>query len=251
MLEHGLRGPVLAVVWDGAGLGDDGTIWGGEFLRVERTSRGVSWRRVAHLRAFRLAGGDAAAREPERALAGVLAECEGLREAVDARMLRLLEIPAAAPWCTSAGRLFDAAAALLGLGWRQTFEGQAAMALEACATVGAAIGLPLEQGVLDWRPLFGRMAAGLEAGTPAGVLAAEFHASLSHGIAKVAGEVGEHEVVLTGGCFQNRRITEQTVALLRDGGFAPFIARAIPPNDGGISAGQLVAAVEGLRERDA
>ena len=107
LVEHGRSGPALAVVWDGAGLGVDRTTWGGEFLLVERSGTGPSWRRFAHLRPFPLPGGDASARDPKRALAGLWFACPETRERVPQRYRRLLEARLNAPLCTSAGRLFD------------------------------------------------------------------------------------------------------------------------------------------------
>ncbi len=217
MAEHGLE-RALAVVWDGTGLGPDGMIWGGEFLQM----RGTSWRRVAHLRPFHLPGGDAASRDARRALAGLRGEAGPN-----------------APLSTSAGRLFDGVAALLGLCGAQTFEGQAAMLLEAAVdpTVNTAYDLPLAGGVLDWRPML--EAAGVE--KSASVAAAKFHNALVDGIVAVAREVGEPTVALTGGCFQNRYLTERAIRQLREAGFTPVIPRRVPPNDGGIALGQLAA----------
>ncbi|MCB1748033.1 MAG: carbamoyltransferase HypF, partial [Gammaproteobacteria bacterium] len=113
MLEHGLDGPLLAVTWDGNGLGADGGLWGGEFLEVCRAPA-PSWRRVAHLRDFALPGGDAAARDPRRALAGILWAIPGLRGRVPAAFRPALERGLNAPRTTSVGRLFDAVAALAG-----------------------------------------------------------------------------------------------------------------------------------------
>jgi len=223
MAEHGRR-RLLAVVWDGTGLGPDATIWGGEFLLM----RGARWRRAAHLRPFRLPGGDRSARDARRALAGLLGE-GGF----------------AAPVCTSAGRLFDGFAAMLGLCGEQTYEGQAAMQLEAATAKGVeeTYHLPLVAGELDWRPM-------LEAARNekvVGVAAAKFQNALAEGIVAVARDVGEAVVALTGGCFQNRYLTERALRRLREEGFTPMIPRLVPPNDGGIALGQL-AAVTGARD---
>jgi hydrogenase maturation protein HypF len=248
MLEHDLRGPVLAVTWDGTGLGADGAIWGGECLRVERAPGGIEWERLAHLRPFRLPGGDAAAREPARALAGAMHEVEALRPRVDARFRALLENPVNAPWCTSAGRLFDAVAALTGVCVRQTYEGHAAAMLEhaATGTDAAPYPMPLRDGLLDWSELLARAWQDADQGRPAQEIAAAFHAALADGIRQVAHKAGERKVVLTGGCFQNRLLTECTMWRLQEDGFEVLLARRLPPNDGGIAAGQMVAAQEGL-----
>ena len=211
MAEHGLQ-RMLAVVWDGTGLGPDGTIWGGEFLLMQ----GTHWRRVAHLRPFHLPGGDAASRDARRALAGLRGE-----------------VGPDAPLCTSAGRLFDGMAALLGLCGQQTYEGQAAMLLEAAIEqTDEAYDLPLLDGVLDWRPAL--QAEGKDA-------PGRLHNALVEGIVAVARDVGESTVALTGGCFQNRYLTERAMRRLRAEGFTPVIPRQVPPNDGGIALGQLAA----------
>jgi hydrogenase maturation protein HypF len=217
MAEHGFQ-RLLAVVWDGTGLGLDGSIWGSEFLVMH----GRSWRRAAHLRPFHLPGGDMAARDACRALAGLRGE-SGVK----------------APVCTSAGRLFDGFAALLGLCGVQTYEGQAAMKLEAATALGVddAYDLPLVDGVLDWRPML--EAASVE-NVPR-VAAAKFQNALVEGIVAVAHQAGESTVALTGGCFQNRYLTERALRRLREEGFTPVIPRRVPPNDGGIALGQLAA----------
>lgn len=217
LAEHGLDS-ALAVVWDGTGLGPDGSVWGGEFLQI----RGTRFSRVAHLLPFRLPGGDAAARDARRALAGL----EGAQGP-------------SAPLCSSVGRLFDGFAALLGLCGPQSYEGQAAMLLEAAVAPqrADAYALPLADGQLDWRPMLA--AARKERET--GVAAAKFHNALVEAILAVARTVGEQRVALCGGCFQNRYLTERALRRLREAGFAPVIPRRVPPNDGAIALGQLAA----------
>jgi len=248
MAEHELHGPLLAVTWDGAGLGPDGTVWGGEFLRVARTRAGVRWQRVAHLRPFRLPGGDATARDARRALAGLLWEIDGLRSEVPPDLARLLERDLCAPWCSSAGRLFDGVAALLGLCGRQSYEGRAAARLEA-AVEGEGDGfarLALRDGRLDWTGLVASLHREHGRGVPAGVLAARFHRALAQAVVDVARTAGASSVVLTGGCFQNRRLGELALSGLRAAGLEARIPRLLPPNDGGVAAGQMVAAQEGI-----
>jgi len=255
MAERGDDGPLLAVVWDGTGLGSDGTVWGGEFLRVERRAGAVRWQRVAHLRRFRLPGGDAAARDPQRALAGLLWELPGMRDRVPGPLAALLARGLAAPWCSSAGRLFDGVAALLGHGGRQSYEGMAASLLERDAAragdAGAALApLALVPGpvlTLDWAPLLHALIDARAHGTWREALAAGFHARLAEAVVAVARAAGLEQVVLTGGCFQNRRLTEGALRGLRGAGFEAAIPRAVPPNDGGIALGQL-AAIDGATE---
>ncbi len=255
MAENGLRGPVLGVAWDGTGYGSDGTIWGGEFLLLEP---GAAPRRVAHLRTFRLPGAERAAREPRRCALGALYEALGddafgeaaSRLDFSADELRVLKSMLAtgthAPLTSSAGRLFDAVAALAGLRRIASYEGQAAMELEWSIAEGS--GLPayqldlLSSGerplIVDWAPMLRRIAHDLRAGARPGAVAAGFHRALVEAIAAVAGRVGVRQVALTGGCFQNRHLLEWGVERLRETGFEPFWHRLVPPNDGGISVGQ-------------
>ncbi|MEJ5367150.1 MAG: carbamoyltransferase HypF [Bryobacteraceae bacterium] len=241
VLEHRLTPPVFAASWDGTGAGPDGTVWGGEFLLWE----GGVVRRTGHLRPFRLPGGEQAVREPRRSLLGVAWEMQRLELArplfTDEEwrvLLRMLERGFRSPWTTSAGRLFDAAAALLGLCTASTFEGEAAMRVEFAArgAAGAEDAVPLEE---DWAPLFERLA---DPGLPVAERAALLHESLAECIVRSARRAGVEEVVLTGGCFQNARLAEAAARRLRAEGFHPLLHREVPPNDGGLAAGQLLAA---------
>lgn len=252
LAEHDLHAPVLGLSWDGTGLGPDGTIWGGEALRVD----GPEFERVAHLRPFRLPGGDAAARDPRRAALGVLhAFAPGLAEehafrwypAAHAKvLLGMLETGVHARLTTSMGRLFDALAALLGLCMRSSFEGQAALALELSAEragAEAAYPMPLAAGVIDWEPAVHAMLA--EADPK--VAAARFHAALVESALAVAQQVGREQVVLSGGCFQNALLLHGTHARLEQHGFRVFFPERVPLNDGGIAVGQAwVAALSAL-----
>ncbi|HEX5746293.1 MAG TPA: carbamoyltransferase HypF [Archangium sp.] len=260
MAEHGLSGPVLGLAWDGAGLGTDGTLWGGEALVVE----GAGFRRVAHVRPFSLPGGERALREPRRAALGLLYEVEGagavehLREAFAARegevLLTMLERGVQSPRTTSMGRLFDAVAALSGIRARAGFEGQAAMALEYAAGEGEAEPYPLPLGdgapaVADWEPLIRELLADRKRGVPPPIMAARFHAALAVLAESIAVRVGLPRVVLSGGCFQNPRLLRDVQARLRARGFEVFSPRQYPPNDGGLSLGQVAVAarVQGAR----
>jgi hydrogenase maturation protein HypF len=258
MAEHGLEPPVLGVAWDGTGYGPDGTVWGGEFLLVTTKD----WRRVAHLRPFRLPGGDAAAREPRRAALGLIYEAFGddaftmtdlapvaaFAPAERTVLRSMLTRGVNAPVTTSAGRLFDAFAALCALHQRTSYEGQAASALEWAAdgrSSGRAFELPLIESenarlVVDWEPALTAALAEVRNGAPAGGISEVLHNGLAKAIAAVATRIGEHRVVLTGGCFQNKRLTEATVAELRAAGCAPYWHQRVPPNDGGIAVGQAM-----------
>jgi hydrogenase maturation protein HypF len=257
MAEHRLHGSALAVVWDGTGYGTDGTIWGGEFLRVDERR----CRRVASLRTFRLPGGDRCAREPRRCALGVLYELYGRsfpREVLDFTGKELdilttaLEMGVNAPVTSSMGRLFDAVAALIGLRQRCSFEGQAAMALEFVqdraendkwypfdVTPVTHTNPPIERS-LDWGPM---IAALLDDQSGSAAVAAKFHNTLAMMIKSVASDVGEQNVILTGGCFQNRALLEKTIQVLRRAGFTPYWPQQYPPNDGGIAFGQIVGAL--------
>ena len=282
MAENDLEGPVLGVAWDGTGYGWDGTSWGGEFLRAADGA----FERVAALRPFRLPGGDRAAREPRRALLGVLFEMFGPGARFDAvvsgaelfapaesRVLeQMLDRHLNSPWTSSAGRLFDAMAALTGLRNVSHFEGQAAMELEwaaeaygsgASATNEPAYRMTLRPNtsrtdlnsvwapcwILDWAPAV-RAALGDRArDVPAGAIARRFHLALVDGIVQVARAAGESRIVLSGGCFQNALLTERTVHALEAAGFRPYWHQRVPPNDGGIALGQIAVATAQARHR--
>jgi len=265
MAENGLEGPCLGVAWDGTGYGPDGTVWGGEFLRMT----GATCRRMAHLRTFRLPGGEQAIKEPRRAAIGLLHELFGdalfaMEElapvaAFSPRERSILQGVLArrinTPRTSAVGRLFDAVAAILGLHLGPQFEGQAAMALEwAEDGIGADEAYPvrISQGpsalVLDWEPLLWAILADARDQVPVAWIAGKFHNALVEGIVAVAGQIGEERIVLTGGCFQNRYLTERAVGRLRAEGFRPYWHQRIPPNDGGIALGQIVAASRALEE---
>jgi hydrogenase maturation protein HypF len=254
MADNGLCGPVLGVAWDGSGYGPDGTVWGGEFLLLED----ASVRRVAHLRTFRLPGGERAVREPRRAALGALYEAlgdDGVEDAAsgldfDRREMRALKAMIAtgthAPLTSSAGRLFDAVAALAGVRRVASYEGQAAMELEWSIEDHGSLPsywIPVvDTGagpmLADWGPMLRAMLRHLDAGVSPGRVAAGFHRALAAVIAAVAARAGVRRVALSGGCFQNRHLLEWSVERLRAGGFEPFWHRQVPPNDGGISVGQ-------------
>jgi hydrogenase maturation protein HypF len=263
LAENGETGPALGVTWDGTGFGEDGTVWGGEFLRGDA----AGYTRVAHLRPFRLIGGEAAIQEPRRCALALLHEAlgdgafsrddiplvRGLNPVERTAFARMLTTGALAPVTTSAGRLFDGVAALLGLHERATFEGQAAMAVEAVADATEAGTYPLPlldalegRRVLDWRPLIEAVLGDLRRGEAVSRVSARFHNALVDGIVAVARAIGESRIALTGGCFQNRRLTETAARQLEEGGFRVLLHRQVPPNDGGISLGQILVAARRL-----
>lgn len=267
--EHGLDGPVLGIAWDGAGLGTDGSLWGGEVLWVD----GPRWRRVAHLRPFPLPGGERAAREPRRAALSLLHAVAPERAATWGRsafedgelgpLLALLERsrPSSpgglAPATSSVGRLFDGVAALAGLRRRASFEGQAAIELEHAArnadAADAPYPLPLSDGepaVADWEPLVLEVLRDVARGTAVAVIAARFHAALAGFAAAAAARLDLRRVVLAGGCFQNEILLREVRARLAGEGFTVYAPRLYPPNDGAIALGQAVLAARASAETD-
>lgn len=244
MAENGLEGPVLGIAWDGTGLGTDGTIWGGEFLVCTR----AAFRRAAWLRPFPLVGGDAAAREPRRAALGVLREIgsnaspPGFSGPELAVLGGMLSEGLNVVRTSSAGRLFDAVASLLGICQVMAHEGQAAMRLEALAGNAAAEPYPFgwRGDALDWEPMVADLLRGGQAMETA---AARFHATLVEMMVAVAKREGLPDVCLSGGCFQNRRLLSGAVRRLGEEGFRVWRHRDVPPNDAGICLGQLAVAV--------
>jgi hydrogenase maturation protein HypF len=262
LAEHGMDGRALGIVWDGTGYGPDGTVWGGELL----VGDAASYRRAGHLRPFRLAGGEAAVREPRRVALALLREAvtwpAGLDELPplltfrpdERRVLeRVLERGVASPITTSAGRLLDGVASLLGLVHRNRYEGEGAVALEQCADPSerGAYDMPLHGAgdgpfELDWRPAVAEAARDVQRGVAPGRVSARMHRALVAGMVRAATAVGEERVALSGGCFQNRILVEQGARALRAGGFQVLLNRQVPPNDGGIALGQAAVAAAAL-----
>jgi hydrogenase maturation protein HypF len=265
LAENEVDGPALGVCWDGTGYGTDGTVWGGEFLLGDAED----CERVAHVRPFRLPGGEAAVREPRRTALALLLESRGpsvlSREDLESVraftpadrdvLAQMLARGVNAPVTTSAGRLFDAVASLLGLVQRSAFEGQAAMAVEAAALAApadaGAYPFPLVErdgapALLDWAPLVEALLEDRVRGVDRGVMAARFHMALADGISAVARHAGSSRVALTGGCFQNKLLTERAVQRLQEDGIEVLLHGAVPPNDGGIGVGQVCVAAARL-----
>lgn len=247
--EHHLRGPLIGVALDGHGHGSDGAAWGGELMHGENGG----WRRVGSLLPLAMPGGDRAAREPWRmGLAAMIAIGRG-DDAADrfshhplARPLtHMLLANTQGPVTTSMGRLFDAAAALLGICEDQSHEGQAAMEMEALVDLPEALpgGFRIDRDCLDFRPLLGAL---LERGPGARHGVALFHGTIIAGLAEWIGRyaerTGQGNVVLGGGCLMNRVLAEGVTRALRHRGLIPWLARAVPTNDGGISLGQAAIA---------
>ncbi|MCA9054244.1 MAG: carbamoyltransferase HypF [Planctomycetaceae bacterium] len=260
MLEQGwLDQVVLGVAFDGTGLGTDDTIWGGEFLRATSTD----FQRVGSLQPFPLPGGERAIREPWR-MAFALAAAACGREAamlalptsVDSRranrVLPLVERKSG-PITTSLGRLFDGVAALvLGVA-DSSFEGQPAMMLEAVCDPSVTgcyeFGIHADGGLLrlDWRPTVAAIVRDVAQGVPTGQIAMQFHRGVAKGVRTVVGRLDRLPVVLGGGCFQNRILTELVGEQLTEIGVPIGWPGSIPPNDGGLAAGQLAIAAARLQ----
>jgi len=260
MAENQLTAPVLGVAWDGTGYGADGTIWGGEFLLVGEDS----FERCAYLHPFRLPGGEQAIREPRRIALGLLLEMyaddlpELSRLGFSTSELTLIKGALArginAPLTSSMGRLFDAVSALVGLRQCVSFEGQAAMELEfACDGVNTDRCYPINvahvttgkapaAGIIEWQPVIAGILGDLAAGISAGEIAAAFHNTMIEIIVRLAAQAQVEQVVLSGGCFQNKRLLEGSIYRLQKAGFRPSWSQKIPLNDGGIALGQIVAA---------
>ncbi|MDN3027839.1 carbamoyltransferase HypF [Streptomyces sp. S.PB5] len=267
--EHGVRGRFLGVAYDGLGLGDDGTLWGGEILVADLSG----YRRVGRFATAPLPGGDAAVRHPSRTALGHLLGGETLgfprpypwltrpftdrldpaeRATVSAMIARNVNCPRA----SSAGRLFDTVAALLGLCDRASYEGEAAVLLEALA--GDEHAVPLAHRVVRAQGLWvydpaPTLAALLERrldGEPAAGLAAAFHLTLANVtaelVARAVAEGAPRTVCLGGGCFVNRRLLTEVKRRLHAQGLRVLVGGQVPVGDGGISYGQAAVAAARL-----
>ena len=262
IVDNDIKTPILGVAWDGAGLGTDGSLWGGEFIEVD----GRSWRRVARFRSFPLPGAERAMREPRRAAIGLLYAAFGESafglhhlppiESFSGHELDVLKKMVGSginsPLSSSVGRLFDAFASLTGIRQISSFEGQAAMLLECSAsdTIDDHIyrfdilddAEPML--IVDWRGVLEEALDDIATGIDAAIIGLRFHKGLAHSIAGVAQRLGWRELALTGGCFQNVLLTELAVRMLGDVGIRSIRHRRVPPNDGGLAVGQVAWAVK-------
>ena len=265
MAENGLDGEVLGVAFDGTGYGPDGTVWGGEFLVASYSG----YTRLASIAPFPLAGGDAASREGYRPALGVLTAVCGEQKAKafcqtlslcsveqESAQLGMIKSHFNCVTTTSAGRLFDAAAAILGIKSVSTYEGEAASALEASA-IRYAVRTATEQprflegspalNARDTNAIIETLAVGRLNGEPADKLAFIFHAALAQFIQKTSvrcrEQTGLSRVVLSGGVFQNHLLLSMCEERLREAGFLPYIHSLVPCSDGGLALGQAAVAV--------
>ncbi len=247
MADNGLQGPVIGLIWDGTGLGPDGTAWGGECL-VGDYER---FERFASLRPLRLIGGDKAVWEPERTAWFLLQDAGCDTGAVENGALyeAVLRSGLNCPVSTGMGRLFDGVSALLGIKRRCSYEGQGAILLEAAAgESGEAYPFTLDGEPLrfDWRPMVRALTADRARGVPAGLCAAKFMNTLIEMAAAcclaASRATGIQDVVLSGGSFQNMYLMERLPGALRARGLRPWHHRRVSANDEGISLGQLMVA---------
>lgn len=269
MAENSLAGEVIGVIFDGTGYGPDGTVWGGEFF----VGGYDGCKRAAHFRATPLPGGDAAAREPWRMAVSYLYQALGeaaftqdypaVRQLSDQErkvFAGMLKRGINSPMTSSCGRLFDAVAALLNLRLIVSYDGQAAIELEALAETVELSGMesyryrielhengPAE---LDFSHMIMDILADVDAGIPAALIAARFHVTLASAATDVcliiSGSSRLDRVILSGGVFQNRLLSEMVYNALTKNGLQVFTHRLVPPNDGGIALGQ--AAIAGRRK---
>jgi len=229
------------IILDGFGHGTDGSIWGGEILRGGYL--GVE--RVAHLRYVPQPGGDRAAREPGRMATAHLLDAgldAAASPAFDEQIAGICASRAVSPWTSSAGRLFDAAAAILGVGpTEQGFEAEAALRLEAVADDRCDDGypLPLAGSDLDTRALIEAL---VQDRSPLPIRAARFHNGLAAGLVAAAATAGDGPVVLAGGCIVNRLLLRRLIGRLEAAGCRVLWPRRLPPGDGGLSVGQAACA---------
>jgi hydrogenase maturation protein HypF len=268
MAENGLEPPALGIAWDGTGFGDDGTIWGGEFLRIGTDG----YDRVAHFRTFPLPGGEIAIREPRRSALGMLYSVFGERvlSMGDLEPLRafnkketkllvnLLEQGINSPLTSSVGRLFDAVASIAGIRNIAGFEGQAAMDLEFCLDgirTDELYDFSIEDkpngcALVDWAPAIIGIVADVRSSVSSALISARFHNMLAETIVAISKRIGETAIALSGGCFQNKYLLERALRRLNEDGFKPYWHRLVPTNDGGIALGQTLATDMMIAQRD-
>ena len=261
LAENQVTERVLGLAMDGTGLGTDGRVWGGEFLLADTTS----FERLGHFRYFLLPGGDQAVRQPWRTGAGLLFSAFPSSWEEVARRLGLpppgfptpslhtiMERRVNCPETSSLGRLFDGVAAILGIRRQVSFEGQAAMELEARAGKGKGINLPYEivkEGevfILDTRPMIRALVENVFSESSVADQAASFHDTIIAAMTDMAEKIADashiRRLALSGGCFQNRILFEGCLSSLEKAGFTVLRHRHVPTNDGGIALGQAVIA---------
>ncbi len=264
LAEHGLQGPVIGVAADGTGYGSDGAVWGCEIMAADL----LNFERLAHLSYVPLPGGEQAVRQPWRMAATYLYQAYGdafleldipfVRQLDRSKWRTLAQMiirKINSPPTSSLGRLFDSVAALIGLRSEVVYEGQAAIELE---TRAARIDLPdiypfATGDTLDVLPMMRAIVSDIQQGVPTDYIAARFHRSMAELLAAACCEAREQTglniVALSGGVFQNQLLLERLLALLEELAFQVYINRRVPPNDGGLSLGQLAIAAARLQAK--
>ena len=259
MAENQIQHQVLGLSWDGTGYGRDRTVWGGEFLLADYKD----FTRVGRFKPFSLIGGEKAIKEPRRAGLSVLLELSSnaskefpdlaLFKAITAKEYQIFDRMRKAqlnsPLTSSVGRLFDALASLLGITQYTSYEGQAAMALEyLCDGVISDEHYPVDYisgehiTTIDWRPMFKEIIMDIRKPIDKHLISVKFHNSLIEASLPLIKQTQKDTVILTGGCFQNKYLSERMIGRLKEEELTPVWHHKIPPNDGGISLGQAVSA---------
>ena len=250
--EYGLNGPLLGIAWDGAGYGIDKTIWGSEFFMFNETR----FKRTGRIRKFRLPGGESSFKDIYKSAFGLLYEIYGdevinhlpgnVSENEAGLLLQMIKKNINSPECSSMGRLFDAVASVLGIRQKVNFEGQAAMELE-FLTEGSSLKECYKyeiadyegENVIDWVEVIKELIKDKDDGVSLNSISAKFHNTLVSIIVEMAKLHNENIVVISGGCFQNKYLLENSIKELRKNGFDVYWNKEVPANDGGISLGQI------------
>lgn len=253
--ENQITGRTLGVSWDGTGFGEDNSVWGGEFF----ISNDYHYSHFAQMKKFYLPGGEAAIKEPRRSALGLLYSIygddlfeekseliSGTFEKNEIQALRqMLKKKINSPLTSSVGRLFDAVASLLNLVNINNYEGQAGMSLEFAIGSDTSDYYPFGINdkkifIIDWQPIIKEILIDKLNKIPIKIISAKFHNTLGQIILSAAKITDDEKVVLSGGCFQNAALLEKTVGLLRNEGYKVYWHQRVPPNDGGLSLGQIL-----------
>lgn len=254
MAENELEGGVLGVSWDGTGYGSDGTIWGGEFI----VPMGTDFMRIGHIRPFRLPGGEQAIHDVWKIGFSLLYDVYGedvfnlehigfIKNSETKLLKQMLDKRLNSPVTSSAGRLFDGAAAIAGISNKANYEAQAAIQLEFATDdiiTNEYFEFEIQEQtngtlIIDWHSIIKGIVEDEKQNVPVGIIAAKFHNSLAEAITSIALKVNIGKVALTGGCFLNKYLLEKTIERLAASGFKVYTHQRVPAGDGGISLGQM------------
>lgn len=258
MLDNKLKPPVLGIVWDGTGYGDDDKVWGGEFILILDNS----YKRIACLHSFKLPGGNKAMKDPKRSALGILYEVPNLEKNLELSFFKefskqelsllqqMLSLDINVFLTTSIGRLFDGVAAILGICYENTFEGQSCMMLE-----HATLKFKTEDSytyniirikypyIIDWKSMIQEIIQDINKKISSEKISVKFHNTLAEIIVDIAKISQVKNILLSGGCFQNKYLTERAIFRLEQENFVPFFHQKVPSNDEGIAIGQIVAEI--------